>query len=416
MVNQPGRSSVAPSGSGPPGHPAADPTNRRLPAGFGPVWLTVAVDMVGFGIVVPILPLYAERYRATPATIGILMATFSVAQLLLAPVWGRLSDRVGRKPVLIVCLVGTAVSSLLTGAAASLWVLFVARALDGASGASVSVAQAAVVDVAEPDQRARLLGLLGGAFGIGFVAGPALAGLAALAGPRVPFFVAAGLAAVNSVVALVRLPETNRRSEAPAPRRDRPAPEEAGHQLARLVTGSFLATVAFAAFEATFALLGQRRLGLGLAGIAAVFTVIGVVVALAQTRVVGPVVDRLGEVTTARLGLVLNAGGLALLALVHSLAALAPALLALTVGQALVTPTLSSLIAGRAARARRGAALGVQQAAGGLARVVGPALGGLAFGRIGVPAPYLIGAVLVLGAVGVVGTAPARPVGLVTSE
>jgi DHA1 family tetracycline resistance protein-like MFS transporter len=143
-----------------------------LPRGFGTIWSTVAIDLVGFGIIIPVLPLYAERFGATPAVVGALFASFSVAQLLLAPVWGAVSDRIGRKPVLLLSLAGTAVGSLLTGLAGSLPLLFAGRLLDGASGASVSVGQAAVADVAEPGERARLFGLLGAAFGLGFVAGP----------------------------------------------------------------------------------------------------------------------------------------------------------------------------------------------------------------------------------------------------
>src|SRR5579864_2374935 len=156
-----------------PGHAAPVGGRRRrrapLPRGFGTVWTTVALDLVGFGIVLPILPLYARRYHASPGVAGALVAAFSLAQLLGSPIWGRISDRVGRKPVLIVSLVGTAVGSLLTGLAGGLGLLFVARLVDGASGASVSVAQASVADLAPPDQRARLFGLLGAAFGIGFV-------------------------------------------------------------------------------------------------------------------------------------------------------------------------------------------------------------------------------------------------------
>src|SRR5687768_15824024 len=179
-----------------------------LPEGFGTIWSAVALDLVGFGIVLPILPLYAERFDASPATIGLLVASFSLAQFVFSPIWGRVSDRVGRKPVLVLSLAGTAVGSLLTGLAGSLWLLFAARILDGISGASVSVAQASVTDLAPPSERPRLLGLLGAAFGLGFVAGPAIGALAALGGPEVPFLVAAALAAVNAVVAAVRLPET----------------------------------------------------------------------------------------------------------------------------------------------------------------------------------------------------------------
>src|SRR6266705_3026875 len=151
----------------------------RFPAGFGALWGCVLLDLIGFGIVLPILPLWAERFGARPGTIGALVATYSAFQLVCAPLWVRLSDRVGRKPVLVLALVGTAAGSLLTGLASSMVLLFVGRAIDGMSGGSVAVAQAAVADVAEPSERPRLLGLIGAAFGLGFVAGPALGALAA---------------------------------------------------------------------------------------------------------------------------------------------------------------------------------------------------------------------------------------------
>src|SRR4051812_6464470 len=197
-----------------------------LPAGFGTIWTSVAIDLVGFGIVFPLLPLYAERFHASATTVGALFASFSVAQLVFAPVWGRLSDRIGRKPVLVLALVGTAAGSLLTGLAGSLPLLFLGRIVDGMSGASVSVAHAAVADVAEASERPRLFGLLGAAFGVGFVAGPAIGALAAAAGvgavpgpgtgaaarlaaARLPFSVAAAIAGASAIVAIRGLPETN---------------------------------------------------------------------------------------------------------------------------------------------------------------------------------------------------------------
>lgn len=363
-----------------------------LPPGFGTIWVCVALDLVGFGIVLPILPLYAERFGAEALSATALVAAFSGAQLVFSPIWGRLSDRVGRKPILVLSLAGTAVASLLTGLAGSLTVLFVARVLDGISGASVSVAQAAVADIAPPEQRARLLGLLGAAFGLGFVAGPAIGALAALGGPELPFFLAAGIAAVNAVVAWRRLPETH-----PGHGIDRPVLERIPWDrrgVVGLVAVAFVGLVAFSGFEATFALFAEQRLGLRLSSIGALFAAIGLVLVLVQVRVLGRVVDRLGEALTLRTGLVLNGVGLALLAAVHSWVLLVPALLCLIVGQGLVTPTLSSLLAGRVGADRRGGVLGVQQAAGGLARVVGPLAGGALFEHVGLPAPYVAGAVL----------------------
>jgi multidrug resistance protein len=379
---------------------------QPLPRGFSAIWSTVALDLVGFGIILPVLPLYARRFHASPAVVGLLVASFSVAQLLCSPLLGRLSDRIGRKPVLILSLLGTAVGSLLTGLAGGLALLFLGRILDGASGASVSVAQASVADIAEPSERARLLGLLGAAFGLGFVLGPALGGLLSLVSPRLPFFVAAALAGANALVALRRLPETRQHAT-------REATSGVRHLLgqrrvAGLLAVAFLSLVSFSAFEATFSLFGNRRLGLNLSSTYALFTVIGVMIAVDQVVLVRRAVDRWGERGALQAGLVFNAGGLALLIGVHSLVALVPSLLLLTAGQGLITPTLTSAVAGQAPAADRGRLLGVQQSVGGLARVLGPVIGGAAFGHLGVWVPYAGGAVLLLGALALLAGAP-RP-------
>ncbi len=398
-----------------------------LPAGFGAIWSCVALDLVGFGVILPILPIYAEdeRFGATPAVVGVLVASFSLAQLLFAPLWGRVSDHVGRKPILVLSLVGTALGSLITGLAGSLWLLFVGRIVDGISGASVSVAQAAVADVAAPDQRARLLGLLGAAFGLGFVAGPAIGALAVLGGKHVPFLLVAVIAGANAIVAWRRLPETRgpRGARHPeggpeatvalvgAPSSSAvPAPsagtgERAGAWL--YVVVAFVALAAFSAFEATFALFAERRLGLRLVSIYGLFAAVGVLITLVQVGLVHPCVRRLGEQGTLRLGLLLNAVGLVVLAGVRSWPPLAAALVLLTTGQGLVTPALSSLVAGRAAAERRGSALGLQQAAGGLARVVGPLAGGVLFQFAGAAVPFLCGAALLAGAAVLLTSPPA---------
>jgi multidrug resistance protein len=417
-----------------------------LPRGFGTIWTTVAVDLIGFGIVLPILPQYAERFDASPLTIGVLVASFSLAQLVFAPIWGRLSDRIGRKPVLLISLFGTALGSLLTGVAGSIVLLFLGRILDGASGASVSVAQAAVADVAPARDRAKLMGLLGAAFGVGFVAGPAIGALGALVNPRVPFFIAAAISAVNALVAIKRLPETSPEhggigqealaanvegaaemeragsldgpqpgtpieSEAVIASGGRPPGSGAGGRvnrspIIRLITVSFVGMVAFSGFEATFALLTDARYGLKLSGTGAVFTAIGLALVVVQVSMVGRVNDRLGESGTLRAALTANAIGLALLAVNGGWATLVLSLTFLVLGQGLITPTLSSAVAGRAGR-ERGMWLGWQQSAGGLARVVGPITAGAMFQHIGVGSPYVLGAFLALIALSVVpGVAP----------
>lgn len=370
-----------------------------LPPGFGTIWVSVALDLVGFGIVLPILPLYAEDFGASPTKVGLLVASFSLMQLIFSPIWGRLSDRIGRKPLLLFSLVGTAVGSLLTGLAGSLWLLFAARIIDGISGASVSVAQASVVDLAPADQRPRLLGMLGAAFGVGFVLGPALGALAALGDHRLPFFLASGVAAVNALVAWRRLPETHPSESRARARED--AERLSGGSGERwfdmpgvlpLVLVAFMALVAFSAFEATFALLGERRFELTQASTGAVFAGIGIVMVGVQGGLVHAAAKRFGEMRALQVGLMLNAAGLMVLADAHRWPELIAALALLVVGQGLVAPMATSLVGGRARSDRRGAVLGVQQSAGSLARVVGPAMGGFLFHHVGVSAPSWFGA------------------------
>jgi DHA1 family tetracycline resistance protein-like MFS transporter len=293
--------------------------------------------------------------------------------------------------VILISLAGTAIGSLVTGLASGLPLLFAGRLIDGASGASVAVAQAAAADLAPPAERSRLFGLLGAAFGLGFVAGPAIGALAALGGPRVPFFVAAGLAALNTVVAWRRLPETR-------PQGGRPSGTAglwrgpAARNALPLLFAAFAAMLAFSGFEATFSLFGQRHLGLGIGSTAAVFTLVGLVVVAVQGGVVHALARRLGDAPTLAGGLALNAAGLALLAPARSWALAAPALLLLTSGQGLVQTTMASTLAGRAPAGQRGRVLGLQQSASALARIVGPAAGGALLGGAASGAAYVFGA------------------------
>jgi MFS family permease len=288
---------------------------------------------------------------------------------------------------------------------------------------------------------------LGAAFGLGFVLGPALGGLLAPISPRLPFFAAALVAGVNALVAMRRLPETKRapgRPAVPNPREavagdgpvPRPpsgpaestggagligAPAVAGppRSVARpaawrqppvllLIGVSFLSLVAFSAFEGTFSLFSEERLGLRESSAYFVFFIIGVLIVLVEIGLVHPVVRRVGERGALQAGLVLNAAGLALLPAVHSRWWLAPSLILLTAGEGLITPTLASTVAGQVEPRERGEVLGVQQSAGGLARVIGPSLGGVAFGAFGPGMPYAAGAVVVAVAAGGLALAP-RP-------
>ena len=368
------------------------------------VWATVALDMVGFGIMLPVLPLYAEDFGASPAMAAAVIAVFSAAQVVAAPLWGRLSDRIGRKPVLIAALIGSSIGSLVTGLAGALWVLFLGRVLDGASGSSYAVGQAAVADLAEPEDRPRLLGLLAAAFGVGFVAGPLVGSIAALGSRELPFFVAAALAAGNAVVALVRLPSGRPAPAVPVPKPGRLALwGAAGPAVRRLAVLSMIAMLGFAGFEATFAMLVERRFPeVGDPTVYGLFASIGLLMVLVQTRIVGPANARLGTRSALRAALSLVAAGMVVLAIGGGWAGLAVALVLLVVGQGVFGPTLSNATVETVGADGRGSALGLQQSAGALGRIVGPLLAGVLFGRVAVGAPYLAAAALAVGALAVV--------------
>ncbi len=371
-------------------------TREPLPRGFWIIWSTVALDMVGFGIVAPILGRYADRYGASGFEVGLLFASFSLAQMVFAPILGRWSDRIGRKPVIIISLLGSALGSFITGAAGALWVLFAGRLIDGASGASISVAQGAVTDIASPQQRARMLGLLGMAFGVGFVVGPALGGLASLGGPHVPFYLAGVLALINAGAAIVRLPETRTRELRQVPREHyRISPR----QITSYVVIGFLATVPFAGFEATFSLFGGRRFNFTEGSTAIVFLAVGVLMSVVQGALIAPLTKRFGSLRLVVLGQTLVAIGLLALGASTILLAMCFALVLMVLGAGVATPSLTALVANSVDDNRRGEMLGVQQSASALARVVGPPLAGLAFDGVGIGAPYTFGALICFAAV-----------------
>jgi len=370
----------------------AERTRQPMPAGFWTIWTTVALDLVGFGIVVPILGRYAERFGANGFQVGLLFASFSLAQMVFAPVLGRVSDRVGRKPVIIFSLVGTAVGCFVTGAAGALWVLFLGRIIDGASGASVAVAQGAIADIAPPERRAQLLGMLGAAFGVGFVVGPALGGLAALGGPHVPFYVAGTIAAVNAVAAVIRLPETR-----PEAREERPARGSRATltpDLRRYAAVGLLSTLGFAGFEATFSLWGAETFSLTEGSTALVFLFVGVLLVLVQGVFIGRLTASFGSRRLLRAGLAVVAAGMFTLASTSTWPVLFVALTFIAFGQGVAVPSGTALVTEAAPVERRGEALGYQQSVTALGRVAGPVIAGLLFDQVAVDAPFVVAGVL----------------------
>ena len=377
----------------------ATTTREPLPRGFWVIWSTVALDMIGFGIVAPILGRYADRFGASGFQVGLLFASFSLAQMIFAPILGRWSDRVGRKPVIVISLFGTALGSFITGAAGALWVLFAGRLIDGASGASVSVAQSAITDLATKEQRARMLGMLGMAFGVGFVFGPAIGGLAALGGPHIPFYVAGTLALINAVAAIIRLQETRVPNKAAQTTRVHVPFRK--RRYGALAGVGFFSMLAFSGFEATFSLFGGARFNLTEASTAVVFLGVGVVMSAVQGSLIGPLTSRFGSLHLLRNGLVFVSIGLLFLGAAVIWPTMIVALLFMVVGAGISNPSLTALVADSAHEDRRGEALGIQQSASALARVIGPPLAGLAFDHVGIGAPFTFGALIYVLAIGI---------------
>lgn len=373
------------------------------------VFLTVFIDLLGFGIVIPLLPLYAEKYHPSPLVFGLLMSSFSAMQFLFAPLLGRLSDRYGRRPVILVSLAGTVVGYVLFAFAHSLTVLFVSRLLDGATGANIGTAQAVIADSTSPADRARGMGMIGMAFALGFIFGPAIGGFAVHLGEAAPGLFAAGLSLVACLWAFFKLPETRPRgkvasavslfSSASLLRAFR-RPEIGALMLLSLVT-----TTAFANFESTFAQFLSLRLHAVPSTVAWFFVFVGVCSAIVQGGLVRRLVPRFGEARLVMAGCVLLIAGFLLLRLGTTAPRLLGAIAVIALGIGITTPTLSSLVSRRTAATEQGEVLGAYQAMASLGRVFGPFAGENLFLRVGADAPHwaaaaLQGAALVLSASG----------------
>ena len=275
------------------------------------IFLTIFVNLIGFGIIIPLLPFYAETFGASPIVIGLLFAVFSICQLVAAPVLGDWSDRYGRRPVLIFSLLGTVVSFVLLAVAHSLTMLFIARIVDGLSGGNISTARAYVADVTEPKDRARAYGLIGAAFGLGFIFGPALSGVLAKISYTAPIWAAAGITLVAAAVAWFWLPETVHRAQAGTGMPFRNLPEMLRRPgLGRMLVIDFVYWFAFAIFQTTFALFTSRRFQFDASQTGYFFSAFGVLGAIVQGGLIRPIVRRLGDKPTFILGLLCSVVGL----------------------------------------------------------------------------------------------------------
>lgn len=358
----------------------------------------VGLDFVLFGLIFPILPLYSRHFGMSVVNIGIMLGAYSIAQVITAPIWGRIADRSGRRVVLLIALLGSALSAIGLAAADSAIVLIVAVVLNGASGGSMAIAQAAIADITPGRQHAREFGLLGAYVAVGFVIGPGLAAMSGLGGIRLPFIVAAALGTVNLAIAVWRFPETLGVANRPGP--GAAVEHDSAKSTLRVrwlcLTALGLAVFGFGAFEATFALLGRRSHGFGVVGTSLSFVLLGLVVAAIEGRALGPVLRRLGPVSTIGAGGVSFAVGLVLVGISGTVVVLGVGLVFLGLGYGLISPVLSAAAVAVAPAPRRARALGWQQSVSGLARTLGPVVGASLFAGEGPRTSYLVFGLVVL--------------------
>jgi DHA1 family tetracycline resistance protein-like MFS transporter len=368
------------------------------------VFLTVFLDLIGFGIVIPLFPFYVQSMGGSAGTVGVLLGCFSFTQLVATPLLGRLSDRVGRRPVILLSLAGNAASMVLFALATKvslLPLLFASRILAGATAGNLSACQAAIADVTEGEERARGMGRLGAGIGLGLVLGPALGGFLSRFGMWAPPLGAAGMAVADLIAAFLWMPETH------APAAPQAATSTAGPRAARAasfvaVLGQRQIAIVLVLYFCTFlymttmqvalALLTKERLGWGQSEVGNVFALFGAVMLVVQGGLIGWIARTFGQVPVVAGGSLLSGAGLAIVSVSYHFAPLLSGLVLLALGLGVTQPMLSSIASEYAGREQRGAILGFAQSAGGLARTVGPLVSGALFEGIGAGAPFAGGA------------------------
>lgn len=392
-----------------------NPTGASKSA-LGVIFLTIFIDLVGFGIVIPLLPTYVTRLSASPALVGFVMASFTLMQFIFSPIMGRLSDQYGRRPFILMGLAGSFVSYLMFAFASSLAMLLASRLLAGLFNANVAVGQAYIADVTSPEERSKGMGMIGAAFGMGFTFGPVIGGVSGgLAeshlgmewGYRMPGLVAAGFSVFALVWAWFRLPESH-----PPERRRAPVMSARRFDLGNLkralshpVMGILLAlffmeVFAFANFESSFVLFGDKKWQLTKIQAGLYIGYIGIVSATVQGALIGRLTRRFGEATLLKAGLLSLGIGLALIPLSPSANWIFLTAAPVPLGIGLINPTIPSLISRIASPEERGGLLGISQGVGSLGRIAGQPFGTVMFEKAGMAAPFFSGAVMMLLAFG----------------
>lgn len=376
------------------------------------ILLIVFLDMAGLGLLSPVIPTIVATFRTDALTVGLLAMLYSSAQFLSNPLLGAWSDRLGRRPILVLAFFGSSITYLAFGWAPALWVLFAGRLIDGLTAANIATAQAYLADITAPERRSQAMGLAGAALGVGFVVGPLIGWVLSRAGwpPSAPVWLAAALAVASMGLTWWRLPESlpdARRVTAPVRATDlNPfAPLRAAvaqGPLRALLAATFLSNLAMAGLRSHFAYFAGVQLGFDLSRIYGVMGFLGVMMVVAQGGLVRRAVERWGDFGTLVAGLILSVAGFAGLAAASGTGEVYLVIAVLAVGVGLSLPTMAALVSQRVSGQEQGAMLGAAQAAGVLGQIAGPLWAGLMFDRVGPGWPFGTGAIFVAGALLVV--------------
>ncbi|RST76555.1 MFS transporter [Siminovitchia acidinfaciens] len=365
-------------------------TKKSLPILFAVMFFV----MVGFGIIIPVMPFYAEEMGASPAELGLLMAVYSLMQLLFAPMWGRVSDRIGRKPVMMIGIFGLAISFFMMALSSALWMLFAARVIGGfLSSANMPTVMAYVADVTSEEDRGKGMGIIGASIGLGFILGPAIGGVFSKTSLSMPFFIAGFSSLLTFIFVLLLLKE----SLPPEKRGEHLVKKMPLHKALRgpisiLYILQLFTSLSLAGLEATFAYFAAKKAGLGTVQLGYLFMIMGVAGAIVQGGLVGRMTKKYGEGAVIQIGIVVSAIGFGLILLVDSFATAAVYLTIFGIGNGVIRPSVSALLT-KTSTAGHGSTTGLLSSFDSLGRIIGPPLGGWLF-SIAIGFPYISGLII----------------------
>ncbi len=366
------------------------------------IYLIVFIDLMGFGIIIPLLPYYVGELQASGFVVAMLMSVYSLMQFIFCPLWGRLSDKIGRKPVLIVSLLGTVISYLMYGIAfiiftdksSLLIAIFCSRILAGIMGANITTAYAVICDISKGHDRTNAMGKVGAAFGLGFILGPAIGAGSSLLGPAAPGVIAALLSSIACLIAVFSLGETNGHRSIKKSETAQPRVMSLSFRL--VILCSLIYGIAFAAMESIFALFASQQFSLSAWQIGAIFAYLGFIIAVSQGFLVGKITQRISDSVVMLIGMIFMILAYLMIGITESTSLMIVMMGIIALAAGLINPLFPVMIARITVANQQGLTQGIYQSAQSLARIIGPVIAGISYTQFSPHAPFIVGAGFIL--------------------